>query len=422
MWDMLLRGGRVLDPASSHDGPADVAVRSGAVAAIGQGLPADAAAEVVDVTGSLVTPGLVDMHTHVFPSATYWGLDPEPVAWRSGVTTWVDAGSAGAYSLEGLRTYVADRVPVRIHGLINVSGLGLVAETGEHHVLDHLNTVDAAAVAARHGDFVRGVKARIDARTVGANGIEPLRRAKTLAAQLDKPLMVHVGYGPPNIAEIVPLLGEGDILTHCASGCPSDLVSDGALTSPAQSALERGVVFDIGHGSGAFDFDVLETELAAGVEPIISTDLHARSVHGPAFDLPTVMMKMLAGGQDVPTVVAGVTTRPARALGLHDVGSLREGSAADIAVFTVENGRFPVVDVHGGVREAPARLTNTATYVAGKRLPPTAAASPPPWVSLSEAQQQAEAERVAAMRAAAAPRLESPDDFPQPFPRAGANR
>ncbi|GAB3455977.1 amidohydrolase/deacetylase family metallohydrolase [Streptomonospora sediminis] len=429
MWDLLIRGGRVVDPASGLDEVADVAVRGGRIADVlphrtrGGADPADpagppaaeSAAEVVDAHGSLVTPGLVDMHTHLWHGASYWGLAPDPIAWRTGVTTWVDAGSAGAYSMDGLRRFAADPAAVRVHALINVSGLGLVAETGEHHVLENLDVGAAAAVAARHGGFVRGVKARIDARTVGPHGLEPLRRAADLAGRLARPLMVHVGYGPPTIADIVPFLGVGDILTHCASGCPADLVSGGRLTDAARRALDSGVVFDLGHGSGAMAFDVLETELAAGVRPIASSDLHARSVHGPAFDLPTVMAKLVAAGMSLAETVEAATVRPARTLGL-DAGTLAPGAPADIAVFDVEQGAFPMVDVHGGVRESPVRLANTATYVAGRLLPPSAAEPPPPWIPLSPAQQRAEDDRVGRTRSAVRT-LTRPEDFDEPYPR-----
>lgn len=417
MWDLLLRRGRVLDPASGQDCTADVAVRGGRIAEVAAELPESRAAKAIDVAGSVLTPGLVDLHTHVWHGGSFWGLDPDPVAWRTGVTTWVDAGSAGAYSIDGLGRYVADRSRVRIKAMINVSGLGLVAETGEHHVLDHLDIGHAVAAAARQGDLVVGVKARIDARTVGPNGLEPLRRAVTLARELDRPLMVHVGYGPPAIADIVPLLGAGDILTHCASGAPTDLVSGGELSEAARDAIDRGVLFDLGHGSGAFDFDVLDVELAAGVRPILSTDLHARSVYGPAFDLPTVLSKLLAAGWTLPEVIEAATVRPARAVGLAQAGTLARGAPADLAVFIVEEGRFPVVDVHGGSRVAPVRLHNIATYVCGKLLEPCAAPPPAPWIPLSPAQASAERARVTETRDAAAPRLGSREDFDEPFPR-----
>jgi dihydroorotase len=312
VWDLLLHGGRVIDPASGRDETADVAVRAGRIAAVEADLPPSGAAQAVDVSGRLVLPGLVDLHTHLWNGSTYWGLDAEPLAWRTGVTTWVDAGSAGAYAMEGLRRAVADPSPLRVHAMINVSGLGLVGRTGEHHVLDNLDVDAAVAVAARQGGLVRGVKARIDRHTVGEHGLEPLRRAAELARRLEQPLMVHIGYGPPDIADIAPFLTEGDILTHCATGVAADLVVDGKPADTLLRLRDSGVVFDLGHGSGAFDFDVLEAELAAGITPVISTDLHIRSVHGPAFDLPTVMGKALAAGMDLVEAGGGAPRRPPR--------------------------------------------------------------------------------------------------------------
>ncbi|MFC7406281.1 amidohydrolase family protein [Georgenia alba] len=417
MWDLVLRGGRVLEPTGSgqvDDGVADVAVRGGRIDAVGPGL-SGAAARVVDVSGQLVVPGLVDLHTHVWHGATYWGVDPAPLAWRTGVTTWVDAGSAGAYGMAAFRRGVVEPAPVRIHALLNVSGIGLVGRTGEHRELENLDVAAACAVATEHRDLVRGVKARIDRYTVAEHGLEPLRRARELADALERPLMVHIGYGPPTVADVAPHLGAGDILTHCATGAATDLVRDGRPTDVLHGLVEAGVLLDLGHGSGAFAFDVLEAELAAGLRPIVSTDLHIRSVHGPAFDLPTVLGKALAAGMPLADAVAAVTVRPARALGL-DAGTLAVGAPADIAVFDVEEGSFPTLDVHRQVRHAPLRLRNTATYVAGRLLPPAAAAPPPPWVPLSDAQRAAEAERVRRLRDAA-PTLERPEDFDEPFPR-----
>ncbi|MFE1170222.1 amidohydrolase family protein [Nocardiopsis sp. NPDC058789] len=418
MWDLLLRGGRVIDPASGRDGTADVAVRAGRIAEVAAALPVDRAARVEDVHGKLVLPGLVDAHTHVLHGATYWGVDPEPIAWRTGVTTWVDAGSAGAYGLDGLRRSVAEPAPFRVRALVNVSGIGLVGRTGEHHVLENLDVDAAADVVARHGDFVCGVKARMDSHTVGAHGVEPLRRAAELARRLERPLMVHIGYGPPDLGDIAPFLTEGDVVTHCATGVATGLVVDGRPADTLLRLRDSGVLFDLGHGSGAFDFDVLEAELAAGLVPLVSTDLHIRSVYGPAFDLPTVMGKALAAGMGLTDVVAAATHRPARAFGLP-AGTLSPGADADIAVFDAEEGRFPVVDVHGGTREAPLRLTNTATYARGRLLTPRAAEPPPAWVPLSAAQERAEDHRHQQVRSAVQ-RLDRPEDFDEPFPRPAA--
>jgi dihydroorotase len=408
-YDLLFRGGEVIDPGGGHAGRLDVAVRAGRIAAVGPELDGDART-VVDAAGRIVTPGLVDLHTHVFPGAGYWGIDPDPVAWYTGVTTWVDAGSAGAYAIDGLRAYASAR-DVRVAALLNIAGAGLAARTGEARDLADCDPDLAADAVARHRDLVRGVKVRIDREVVGGNGVESLRRGVAVGAACRVPVMVHIGAAPPALDEVFALLRPGDIVTHCASGIANPL-------GPAvRAAHERGVLFDIGHGSGGFAFDVLERQLAEGLRPhTISTDLHARSLYGPAFDLPTTMAKLLAVGWRLDEVVAAATVHPARALGL-DAGTLALGARADVAVFAVQSGPFPVVDAHRRVRQAPARLVNEATYVSGRRLPARFPVPPPPWVPLSAAQRAALAERERRLRALLGAPLVGVEGLDEQFPR-----
>lgn len=401
-YDLLLTGGDVLGA-----GRADLAVRDGLIAAIGTG-PAEPARTVVDVAGLLVTPGLVDLHTHVGPG--YWGIDPDPVAWRSGVTTWVDAGSAGAYTVDGLRRVVAG-TPLRVPALLNISALGLAGRTGEGRDLDNCDTALAIDTVQAHRDLIRGLKVRIDRETVGANGVEPLRRGLAAADACGVPVMVHIGTAPPALDEVLGLLRPGDIVTHCASGIAAPL-------GPAvHAARERGVLLDLGHGSGGFAFDVLEEQVATGLAPdTVSTDLHARSVHGPVFDLPTTMAKLLAVGLPLDEVLAAATVRPARALGLPG-GTLAVGAPADLAVFRIEEGPFAVVDAHRQVRQSPLRLVNEATYVAGRRLTPSLAPPPPPWIPLTDAQHAALAQRERDLRALLTAPLVGADGLADQFPR-----
>jgi dihydroorotase len=410
-FDLLLAGGEVLDPGGGHTGRLDVAVRGGRVADVAPDLPRGDAGEVVDATGRLVTPGLVDLHTHVYPGAGYWGVDPDPIAWYTGVTTWVDAGSAGAYTVDGLRALAGGRA-VRVAALLNIAGPGLAARTGECRELAHCDPELAVDAILRHRELVRGVKVRVDAETVGGNGVEPLRRALAAAEATGLPVMVHVGAAPPPIEEILGLLRPGDVVTHCASAIARTL-------SPAVGeAQRRGVLLDLGHGSGGLAFDVLEAQVAAGIRPdTVSTDLHARSLYGPAFDLPTTMAKLVAVGLPLAEVVAAATVRPARALGLA-AGTLAVGAPADVAVFAVEPGPFPVVDAHRQVREAPLRLVNEATYVAGRRLAPRLPVPPPQWVPLTGAQRAALARRERDVRALLAAPLVGADGLAEQFPRA----
>lgn len=396
-WDLLFTGGT----------PGDLAVRDGRIAAVGD-LPRTART-VVDVTGCLITPGLIDLHTHVGPG--YWGIDPDPIAWRSGVTTWVDAGSAGAYTAAGLRT-VARTAGVRIRALLNISAVGLAGRTGESRDLDNCDVALAIDTIQADRELFHGVKVRIDRETVGANGVEPLRRGLAAAEACRVPVMVHIGAAPPALDEVLDLLRPGDLVTHCASGIAAPL-------GPAvRDAVGRGVLLDLGHGSGGFAFDVLEEQLASGLRPYtISTDLHARSLHGPVFDLPTTMAKLLACGVTLPEVIAAVTEHPARALGLPG-GSLTVGDPADFAIFEVRDEPLTVVDAHRQVRVSPARLHNRATYVAGRPLPPRLPADPPPWIPLTGAQRAALHRREHDIRALLATPLVDVDGLAEQFPRS----
>jgi dihydroorotase len=402
-YDLLLRGGEV--PGL---GRRDVAVQDGRIAAVEPSIAAPARS-VQEIGGRIVTPGLIDLHTHL--GGGYWGIDPEPVAWYTGVTTWVDAGSFGAYTLAG-RARSALRTPV----LLNISAVGLSGRTGESRDLANCDVDLAIATVLAHRETIRGIKVRIDAETVGANGVEPLRRALSVAATCGIPVMTHIGTAPPALAEVLDLLRAGDIVTHCASGIANP------LGAAARQAYERGVLFDVGHGSGGFAFDVLEAQLAAGMAPhTVSTDLHARSLYGPAFDLPTTMSKLLAAGMELPAVLAAATLHPARALGLSG-GTLDVGAPADLAVFTVEEGAFPVADAHKQIRTAPLRLVNEATYLAGRRLEPRLPAPPPPWIPLTDAQRGALARRERHLRTLLTEPLVGPDALADQFPRPSARR
>ena len=394
-YDLLLAGGE----------PFDVAVTGGVISAVGPALPRDARV-VADVSGHLVTPGLIDLHTHVGPG--YWGIDPAPIAWRTGVTTWVDAGSTGAYTFDLLRRAGhAVRVPV----LLNISAIGLTGRTGESRDLTNCDVPLAVDTVQQHRSLIHGLKVRIDRETVGDHGVEPLRRGLAVADACGVPVMVHIGTTPPALDEVLDLLRPGDIMTHCASGLASPL-------GPAvRAAVDRGVRLDLGHGSGAFAFDVLERQLDLGLAPhTVSTDLHCRSLPGPVFDLPTTMAKLLAVGMPLTDVLDKVTAAPARALGLPG-GTLAVGAPADLAVFDVRAEEHEVVDSHLQVRTAPVRLVNVATYVAGRLLPPAWPQDPPPWVSLTPAQHEALARRRRRLRDLLDEPLVDASGLAEQFPR-----
>ncbi len=388
-FDLLVKNGTLIDPASARHGPHDIAIKRGQIAAIEREIPAESAAQVIDAAGQFVTPGLVDLHTHVYHGATFWGIAPDPVAARSGVTTWLDVGSAGAYNLIGLRDWIVRPSHARIYALLNISSIGLTAPTYELSNLNYCDVDICCKLVDQNRDFVLGIKARIDTNTVGANGIEPLLRARQAADRLQLPLMAHIGIGPPTIKEVLPHLRPGDILTHCFTGHSMKLIDDdGKLLEDARRAWDNGVVLDIGHGAGSFSFLTAEAMLAAGQLPdVISSDIHQISVHGPMFDMPTCLSKFMALGLSFGQVIRAATVAPAQAMGLADqLGALRVGGPADIAVFAVDEGAFTFYDVFMNARTGKQRVRNTHTIARGRLMQTQPDGPTAPWITLTNDQ------------------------------------
>ncbi|MDB5056565.1 MAG: amidohydrolase [Chloroflexi bacterium] len=381
--DLLIRGGELIDPASGKIGLYDVAVVDGLVAAVAPDLPATDAARVVDAHGHYVTPGLVDLHTHCYWGATYWGIEPDPVAARTGVTTWLDAGSAGASNFPGFRRYAVESSRARVFALLNISTIGLIAQSYELSNLDYCDEDVAALVVEANRDVILGIKARIDPDTTRGTGLAPLQRARRLADRVGLPLMVHIGLAPPHLVDIVELLRPGDTLTHCYTGHANRLIdATGAVHPFIRTLRDRGVVLDIGHGVGSFSYRSAEAMLAAGMPPdVISSDIHQLAVLGPMYDLPTTLSKFLNMGMSLHDVIACATVRPAAAIGRPDLGMLAIGAPADIAIFCLDEGEHTFFDSHMQPRQGNVRLINTATYVAGTLLEPRAERAPAPWVA-----------------------------------------
>ena len=382
-FDVLIRGGEVIDPGGAHEGRLDVAIARDRIAAVDSNIPAESAFRIIDATGQIVTPGLVDLHTHVFHKLTYWGIDPDPVGSRSGVTTWNDAGSVGALTVEGFRDFIVRPARVGITAFVNISSIGLVCDDYECANPWYLDIDLVRRVVERNRDLLLGVKVRMgNLVPLVGDPLEPLRRARQAADECELPLMMHISFGPPTIDEVLPFLKPKDVLTHCFTGHAMKIVDDaGELLDVARRAWESGVVFDVGHGTGSFSFETAEAVMGNGRKPdVISTDLHQLSVNGPTFDLPTTLSKFLHLGMSLAEVIEATTRRPAQVLGLErEVGTLQPGSRADVALFKLYEGRFPLQDIYGNVRDAGRLLRNTVTIVGGReleRLPPPPGA---PW-------------------------------------------
>ncbi len=387
-FETIITGGHVVDSGAGIGGRRDIGIAGGRVTSIEPTLDPAHAARVVDARGQIVAPGLVDLHTHVYWGVTYWGIEADPVAARSGVTTWIDVGSAGAYSFPGFRRYIIEPSRARIYAFLNLSVIGLIARTWEFANLDYCDVELAAQIVDAHRDVILGVKARIDQLTTRGVGIRPLQLARELADRVNLPLMVHIGNGPPAIGEIVELLRPGDILTHCFTGGNHRILdADGHVRADVKALRERGLVLDIGHGTGSFSYEVTERLLDQGFLPdVISSDIHQLSVQGPMFDLPTTLSKFLNLGMSLDDVIERATTRPAAALRRPDLGTLRPGSRADIALFRIEGGEYAFYDVAMNRRGGTRRLVNTLTLIDGEPLPRTLERAPHVWAVLPEHQ------------------------------------
>ena len=388
-FDLLLKGGEVVDPGGGYRGQLDVAIKRNRIAAVEANIPKEAAVRVIDATGQVITPGLVDLHTHVYHSATCWGIRADPVAARSGVTTWLDVGSAGAFNFPGFREFIVKPSLARIYALLNISSIGLTASTWELSNLNYMDVDLCCKLIDLNRDLILGVKVRIDTSTTSGTGIEGLRRGRLAAEQCELPMMVHIGKGPPELSEVLDLLRPHDILTHCFTGQSMRQIDDkGKLLDVAKRAWDMGVVMDIGHGAGSFSFETAAAMIDSGYQPhVISSDIHQFSVHGPLFDLPTCMSKFLALGMSLEDTVAAATVRPAEVMGMQqEVGTLRPGSLADVALWEMAEGDFTLYDIHMQPRQGKQLLTNTLTIINGREALRTTDDPPMPWIELSASQ------------------------------------
>ncbi|HEV7285684.1 MAG TPA: amidohydrolase/deacetylase family metallohydrolase [Kaistia sp.] len=371
-FDLVLQKGRVIDPSQGIDRIADVAFADGKVAAIGDGLDA-AGADIRDVSGRIVTPGLIDLHTHVYWGGTSLGVDAEAYARQSAVTTSVDTGSAGPGNFPGFRKHVIEPSEVRILAYLHVSFAGIYAFSnrimvGESHDMRLMAAQDAVEVADANRDVVVGIKVRIGRHASGDSGIAPLDIALQVSDELGMPMMVHIDEPPPSYEAVVDRLRPGDVLTHCFRPFPNaPITGKGKIKPEVIAARERGVIFDIGHGMGSFSWKTARAMLEQGFAPdTISSDVHALCIEGPAFDQVTTMSKFLHLGMPLNEVIAASTLNAAKALDRPELGTLKPGSPGDASILSIRNGAFPLEDSRNGIVTAEERIFADGVVVAGK--------------------------------------------------------
>jgi len=366
----LLKGGRLIDPAGGNDGLLDVRVRDGKIDAIGANLDADGAA-VIDVQDHVVTPGLIDVHLHLMKGLGAFGVDPDIFGVGSGVTTVVDAGSAGHTLLNVFRNYVTDNAKTRVLNYINLSTLGGVSGPG-YSILADPRLIDEAKIeqaVEANRDIIVGIKIMATGGALGAQGLKPLERARKLGDELKIPLLVHIGESwskgtePVAVGDVLKYLRASDIVTHMFTVHPGGLLdANGKLWPQVRDAKESGILMDVGHGLHNLNFDVARKVLDQGLRPDgVSTDGHRGNRAGPVYDLPTTMAKLMALGFTLNQVIEMATANAARLLGrTGELGTLKVGAPAEISVLKIEDREWQAVDSQKGA--IPAHQAITPVY------------------------------------------------------------
>ena len=369
-FDLLLTGGTVLNPATGLRQLCDVGITDGRIAAVQSKLPRENAKKVLEARGCYVTPGLIDFHVHSYWGVNPYGFDADPICLAAGVTTAVDAGSAGPINFPGFRKLIHEQARTRMLGFIALAQHGVLNDPGELENLRFADPEAAARTVAENRSIGVGIKVRLHKKSVGDNGREALRLAVKAGDASRSPVMVHIGNTGISMEEIVETLRAGDIVTHCYTPQQPSIVDErGRLRDAVRKAHQRGVIFDVGHANGHFDFNLVRRAMGDGLSPdVISTDLHGRmGPDNPVVDMPTTMTKFLHLGLTLDRIVAACTIKPARVIGWQDqIGSLEVGREADMAVLQLVDEPVKLRDCVGGEMTVKQRIAARWTIRRGE--------------------------------------------------------
>jgi dihydroorotase len=374
LYDLLVRGGRVVDPSQNLFDDRDITITAGRIVQVGVGIPESEARQVLNAKGKIVTPGLIDVHVHVYDGVAPLGIPADPNCIAKGVTTVVDAGSAGAHTFPGLRKYVIKAVDTRVYALLNIAVVGQSTYSpdnpfGELLDLRYANPRLTIRTIEQNRDTILGVKIRLTRNLAGDHDLRALALAREAADAVKLPLMVHIGGSYSPLQEILAMLEPGDVITHSFRGRDGGILDDKDRVLPeVRAAVDRGVHLDVGHGAGSFSFDTAEKAFRQNLLPgTISSDLHQYNLNGPVFDLATTLSKFLYLGLTLPQVIERATANAARLFAFpQGLGTLRPGAEADVAVFSLEEGNFEFVDSLGARRTGHQKLVPVATVKSGR--------------------------------------------------------
>jgi dihydroorotase len=378
-FDLVIKGGDVLDPSQNLRGARDIGIRYGVIEAVEADIPAERALKVLNASGKLVTPGLIDLHSHVFPYGSAIGIPADELIPFQGTTTMVSAGDAGANNFAAFRRFTVGQTRTRLFAFVHIANIGLAGfPVPELYNIDYAQVDAAAKAVAENSDIAIGVKVRMSENVIAKNGIEPLKRAIQACEKAGggARVMSHIGgvETPQLMSQILDTLRPGDVLTHAYSGAPNiggaftNIVQDGKVLPAALAAKQRGVIFDVGHGGGSFDYTVAEAAMAAGAGPdTISSDIHVFSANSPGMPYLTwVMSKFLNLGLSLEDVVAKVTIAPAKIINrIPKLGTLQTGAPGDVSVLEVIEGPVDFVDTRNNKRQGKMHIKPATVVLAG---------------------------------------------------------
>lgn len=366
---VIVQNGFVIDPETSVIEKKDIGIMNGVFAEVEDVKNSGDNIQYIDASGYYVSPGFIDLHAHLFKDYTELGIDPDLVGIEQGVTTIVDAGSAGYDTYQIFRETVIEKSQTEILAFLNISRKGLCNGLSELANLNELMSIEEAKEIFQKEESIVGLKARMSGSVVKDSGIKPLEHARYLADELGRPIMVHIGNPPPNLQEIFPLLQNGDIVTHAFHGKKHGILTEsGEMIPEAMRAIERGVRFDVGHGTSSFSYKTMRKfRDKYDIAFTISTDIYKKNYSNPVGSLMITMTKLLSLGYSLTEVVNAVTKRAADSLHLTEQGTLRIGSVADVTVFGLnEESEAALIDSEGEELSCYQEITPYITLKAGK--------------------------------------------------------
>ncbi|MEA3253765.1 MAG: amidohydrolase/deacetylase family metallohydrolase [Chloroflexota bacterium] len=385
MYDLLIKNGRVIDPAQNIDDRLDVAISGGKIATVARDIPPGEGKQVVDATDKIVTPGLIDLHCHVYDSISPIGVEPDAAGVRQGVTTVVDAGSAGQATFAGFPRYVIPSYRTNIFCFLHLSstGLSIMPEPRDWEEIDLDATI---ATIESNRDIIKGIKLRLVGKLIASAGVEVVAMAKKAARKVGLPVMIHIGdlekrVSPTLTREMLPLLEEGDILSHVFTArYGSAMQANGKMLPELRQAAERGVVLDVARGINNLSFEIARKAMAQGIMPsTLSSDVILASLTGPTFGLTVIMSKFMALGLSLNQVVEMTTINSARAISADDkIGSLKPGMNGDVSILELRPGTWRLEDAEGETIETHTLISPSTTIISGQVIPANPVAQPQP--------------------------------------------